>query len=142
MESGLAIGRSLAPAEDLLWTAATRHPTLIVALELPLEEVDRRIEQRTQAMAAGGAADEARRAWEKPLSDTARKVLGLEQFATLPLEEAVAEVAEATRRLARYQRKWLRSLRGAVTLAGNRPAEEIADDIIALERAGEHLSDH
>jgi len=135
-------GRSLAPAEDLLWTAASRHPTLIVALDLPLEEVDRRIEQRTEAMAAGGAADEARRAWAQPLSDTARKVLGLEQFATLPVSEAVAEVAQATKRLARYQQKWLRSLRGAVTLDGNRPAEEIADEIIALGRTGEHLSRH
>jgi tRNA dimethylallyltransferase len=135
-------GASLTPAESKLWTAAARHPTLIVALELPLEEVDRRIEQRTQAMAAGGAVDEARRAWEQPLSDTARKVLGLEQFATLPVDEAVTEVARATKRLARYQRKWLRSLRGAVTLDGNRPAEEIADDLIALGRTGEHLSRH
>jgi len=135
-------GASLAPAENTLWTAAARHPTLIVALDLPLEELDRRIEQRTQAMAANGAADEARRAWEQPLSDTARKVLGLEQFATLPVDEAVADVAQATKRLARYQRKWLRSLRGAVRLDGNRPAEEIADDLIALERTGEHLSRH
>ena len=136
------VGASLAPAENLLWTAAVRHPTLIAALELPLEEIDRRIEERTQAMAAAGAADEARRAWEQPLSATARKVLGLEQFATLPVDEAVAEVERATKRLARYQRKWLRSLRGAVTLDGNRPAGEIADDLIALERTGEHLSRH
>ena len=43
---------------------------------------------------------------------TARKVLGLEQFATLPEHQAVAEVALATRRLARYQRKWLRRMPG------------------------------
>jgi tRNA dimethylallyltransferase len=135
-------GASLVPAENMLWTAAARHPTLIVALELPLEEIDRRIDRRTKAMAAGGAVGEAGRAWELSLSDTARKVLGLEQFATLPVDEAVAEVAQATKRLARYQRKWLRSLRGAVTLDGNRPAEEIADEVIALGRTGEHLSRH
>lgn len=135
-------GRSLAPVESTLWTAEARWPTLIVALELPLDVLDTRIDERTSAMAAGGAVDEARRAWAQPLSDTARKVLGVEQFATLPVDEAIAQVAQATKRVARYQRKWLRSLRGAVTLAGNRPAEEIADDIIALERAGEHLSDH
>ena len=135
-------GASLAPAENMLWTAAARHPTLLVALDLPLDEIDRRIEQRTRAMAAGGAVDEARRAWEQPLSDTARKVLGLEQFATLPVDEAIAEVEQATKRLARYQRKWLRSLRGAVTLDGNRPAEEIADDLITLGCTGEHLSRH
>jgi tRNA dimethylallyltransferase len=135
-------GGSLAPAEDALWTAEARHPTLIVTLDLPLEELDRRIDERTQTMAAGGAVDEARRAWAQPLSETARKVLGLEQFATLPLEEAVAEVARATKRLARYQRKWLRNLRGAVRLDANRPVEEIAADVIALGRAGQRLPGH
>jgi tRNA dimethylallyltransferase len=135
-------GSSLAPAEDVLWTAAMRKPTSVFALELPLDELDRRIDARTTAMAEAGAAAEAQAAWASPLSETARKVLGVEQFATLPLAEAVAEVARATKRLARYQRKWMRNLRGAVTLDANRPAEEIADDIIALGRTGEHLSGH
>jgi tRNA A37 N6-isopentenylltransferase MiaA len=93
-------------------------------------------------MAVAGAADEARRAWSRPLSSTARKVLGLEQFATLPLGEAVESVTQATRRLARYQRKWLRRMPGVVTLDGNRPVEELADAIVALGRAGERLSRH
>lgn len=135
-------GASLAPAHDRLWTEDTRLPTTIVALDLPLDELDRRIEERTRAMAAAGAADEARRAWEQPLSQTARKILGLEQFATLPEEEAIAEVAQATRRLARYQRKWLRKMPNIVTLDANRSAEELAGAIVALGRAGEHLSRH
>jgi tRNA dimethylallyltransferase len=136
------LGASLAPPEAVLWTAATRHPTLVVVLDLPLAELDRRIDGRTRAMADGGAVDEARAAWAQPLSSTARRVLGLEQFATLPVADAVTEVAQATKRLARYQRKWLRNLRGAVTLAGNRSAEEIADDVVALGRTGERLSGH
>jgi tRNA dimethylallyltransferase len=132
-------GRSLAPPDDRLWAADTRLPTTIVALDLPLPELDRRIEERTHVMAAAGAAEEARRAWAGPLSDTARKVLGLEEFATLPVEEAVAAVTAATRRVARYQRKWLRRLPGVVTLAADRPPEEIADDIVALGRPGEPL---
>jgi tRNA A37 N6-isopentenylltransferase MiaA len=115
---------------------------LTVALDLPLEVIDRRVEERTRSMVAHGAVEEARRAWGQPLSDTARRVLGVEQFATLPEAEAVIAVARATKRLARYQRKWLRNLRGAVTLDGNRPAEEIADDIVALERSGKHLPGH
>ena len=83
-------------------------------------------------MAAAGAAAEARRAWQQPLSQTARNVLGLEAFATLPEDEAVAEVTRATRRLARYQRKWQRKLTAAATLAAGRAPEEIADDIAAL----------
>ncbi|HVU77417.1 MAG TPA: tRNA (adenosine(37)-N6)-dimethylallyltransferase MiaA [Gaiellaceae bacterium] len=133
-------GRSLAPAADRLWTEDTRLPTTIVALDLPLDELDRRIEARTRAMVAAGAVEEARRAWARPLSHTAREIVGLEEFATLPVDEAVAAVAQATRRLARYQRKWLRRLPNVVTLDGNRSAEEVADEIVALGRAGERLS--
>ena len=135
-------GHSLAPADDRLWTEDTRLPTTIVALELPLAELDRRIEERTRAMAAAGAGEEARRVWAGPLSATARKVLGLEEFATLPEAEAVVAVAAATRRLARYQRKWLRRMPRVTTLDANRSPEEIADAIVALGRAGERLSRH
>lgn len=135
-------GHSLAPTEDRLWTGDTRLPTTIVALDLPLEELDRRIAARTSAMAAAGAAAEAARAWAGPLSETARKVLGLEEFATLAVAEAVERVTLATRRLARYQRKWLRRMTDVVTLDANRPPEEIAADIVALGRTGQHLSRH
>ena len=135
-------GHSLAPADDGLWTDDTRHPTTIVALDVPLDELDRRIAARTGAMAAADAADEAARAWDGPLSETARKVLGLEEFATLPVDDAVERVTLATRRLARYQRKWLRRMPGVVTLDANRPPEEIAADIVALGRTGQHLSGH
>ncbi len=135
-------GHSLAPADDRLWTHDTRHPTTIVALDLPLDELDRRIAARTSAMAAAGVGDEAARAWAGPLSDTARKVLGLEEFATLAGADAVERVTLATRRLARYQRKWLRRMPEVVTLDANRPPEEIAADIVALGRTGQHLSRH
>ncbi len=133
-------GSSLAPASDRLWTEDTRLPTLIVALDIPLDELDRRIERRTRAMAAAGATEEARRAWSQPLSTTARQVLGLQEFATLPGEDAVEAVVQATRRFARYQRKWLRRMRGVATLDGNRPAEEVAAEIVALARERERLS--
>jgi tRNA dimethylallyltransferase len=135
-------GSSLAPGTDRLWTEDTRLPTLIVALDVPLDELDRRIDARTEEMAAAGAAAEARAAWARPLSATARKVLGLEQFATLPEDEAVAAVAVATRRLARYQRKWLRRMPGVTILDGRRPAGELADEIVSLGRAGKHLPGH
>lgn len=133
-------GYSLAPEHDRLWTEDTRLPTTIVTIELPLDELDRRIEARTHAMAEAGAAEEARAAWEQPLSDTARKILGLEEFATLPLDEAVDAVTLATRRLARYQRKWLRRMPNVVTLDGTQAAGELADAVIALGRTGQRLS--
>jgi tRNA dimethylallyltransferase len=132
-------GSSLAPGQDRLWATDTRHATLLVALALDDAELDRRIRERTEEMLAAGAPDEARRAWASPLSTTARKVLGLEEFATLPRDEAVDAVVAATRRLARYQRKWLRKLPQAVTLAAARDPEEIADEIVTLAGPGKRL---
>ena len=133
-------GYSLAPETDRLWAEDTRHPTTILALELPLDDLDRRIEERTRRMAGAGAVEEARNAWQGPLSDTARKILGLQEFATLPVDEAVEAVAQATRRLARYQRKWLRRLPNVVSLDATRASGELADAVIALGRTGQRLS--
>jgi tRNA dimethylallyltransferase len=133
------MGGSLAPAEDRLWSEDTRHPTTIVGVDLPLDELDRRIEQRTHAMLEAGVVDEARHAWAGEPSATARKILGLEEFATLPQPDAEDAVVRATKRLARYQRKWLRRLGNVVTLDGRRTPGDLADEIVALERAGERL---
>jgi tRNA A37 N6-isopentenylltransferase MiaA len=65
--------------------------------------------------------------------------MGLEQFATLPEDEAIDAVVTATRRLARYQRKWLRRLDVAATLAADRPPADLADEILALGRPGKRL---
>ena len=135
-------GASLAPVADRLWSAETRLPTTAVALDVPLAELDCRIDARTMEMVERGVVEEAARAWAAPRSRTASQVLGLEEFATLPEPEARTRVAQATKRLARYQRKWLRRLPRVVTLDGARPAEEIADEIVALERAGERLPRH
>ena len=62
--------RSLAPsAAGRLWTEEMRHPTLVAGLDVPAEEVARRIEERARAMAERGAADEAKRALAGPLDD-------------------------------------------------------------------------
>jgi len=132
-------GASLAPVDDRLWADDVRHPTLIVSLELAEDDLERRIHVRTEQMVERGAVAEAARAWAQPLSNTARKVLGLEQFATLPLDEAVAAVVAATRRLGRYQRKWIRRVPHVVTLAADRHPEELADEIVALAGARERL---
>ena len=132
-------GASLAPPHDRLWADDMRHPTTLVGLELDAAELDRRIERRVAAQVAQGVVAEAQAAWAQPLSDTARKVLGLEEFATLPVDKAVEAVVAASRRLARYQRKWLRRLPVAATLDAARPPEELADEIRALAGAGERL---
>jgi tRNA dimethylallyltransferase len=133
------VGESLAPDQDQLWGDDMRHPTTLVALDLDPAELDRRIEARVAEQVERGVVAEAAAACARPLSETARKVLGLEAFATLPLDEAVESVVAATRRLARYQRKWLRRLPVAATLDAARSPEELADEICALAGAGERL---
>jgi tRNA A37 N6-isopentenylltransferase MiaA len=131
-----AAGFSLAPHADRLWAEDRRRSTLLVGI--PGGDEDR-IRRRVEHQLGAGVVDEARRAWAQPLSETARNVLGLEEFATLPLKEAAEAVIVATRRLAAYQRKWLRRLPSAFTLAGDRSPGELADEILALAGTGERL---
>jgi tRNA dimethylallyltransferase len=134
-------GASLAPARDVLWADEARHPTLIVGLELAKEELDRRIEARTRAMFEAGVVAEARAAVAGPVSATARKVMGLELVAELG-EAAYEPLVQATRRLARYQRKWMRRIPGLVTVPADRSADEVADAILALGRPGQRVPAH
>jgi tRNA dimethylallyltransferase len=132
-------GQSLAPPEDRLWADETRHPTLIVGLEVPKDVLEQRIEARTRAMFESGVEEEVRAALSEPVSATARKVMGLEEVAGLPREEAIEALIVRTRRYAAYQRKWMRRIPGLVMVAGNRPPEETADAILEVARARQQL---
>ena len=133
------MGESLVPAEDRLWAEETRHPTLVVGLDLPKPVLERRIGERTRAMFDAGVEEEVRRALAGPISATARKTLGLDEIATLPREEAIAAVVVRTRRYAAYQRKWMRRVPGLVMVDADRPPGEIADEIVTLARTRERL---
>jgi len=123
-------GSSLRPGEDRLWSGETRHPTLIVGLDLPAEELARRIEERTRAMFERGVEEEVRRALTGSISPTARTVHGLDEVAELPREQAIEALATQTRRYAAYQRKWLRRIPGIVLVDGNRGSAEVAQEIV------------
>jgi tRNA dimethylallyltransferase len=132
-------GRSLAPTRDRLWSAETRHPTLLVGLDVPKVVLEQRIEARTRAMFEAGVEAEVRRALAGPVSATARKALGLDEVASLPRDAAIAAIATRTKRYAAYQRKWMRRVPDLVMVDGDRPPGEIADDIVALAGPGERL---
>ncbi len=70
-------GASLVPSEDRLWSTHLRRPTLVVGLDVPPEELERRIAARTAAMVEHGVADEVRAVVRSPVSATAGKALGL-----------------------------------------------------------------
>ena len=90
-------------------------------------------------MVERGVTEEARAALGQPLSSTAAKIMGLREAAELPPDQAVEALARASRRLARYQRKWLRRIPGLVTVQADRPAAEVADAILEMARARQQL---
>jgi tRNA dimethylallyltransferase len=122
-------------AGDALWSTDTRHPTLVFGLDLPDDVLDARIAVRASEMLERGVVAEAQAALDRPLSASARKVMGLVDFAELDPDEARDALVANNRRLARYQRKWLRRLPGLVTVDANRPAEDVAAEIVAAARS-------
>jgi tRNA dimethylallyltransferase len=133
-------GSSLRPGQDRLWAEETRHPTLIFGLDVPKDELDRRIETRARAMFARGVRAEVERALAGTLSDTARYAHGLAELAEYPNDEAALDaLVRRTRRYASYQRKWMRRIPGLVSLPADRPPGEIADAILQVARARQRL---
>jgi tRNA dimethylallyltransferase len=132
-------GASLAPRKGRLWSEDMRHSTLLFGLEVPMDVLERRIEERTQTMFQRGAEEEARRALTGPISSTARSIHGLQDLAELPRDEALDALVRRTRRYAAYQRKWMRRIPGLVSLPADRPPGEVADAILELARARQRL---
>ena len=131
------VGASL--AGDRLWEDDARHPTLVFGLDVPDAVLERRIRERAAQMLERGVVDEARAALARPLSTSARKVMGLVDFAHLPPDEAVEALVRNNRRLARYQRKWMRRIPDLITVDADRPPGEVADEIIEMARARQRL---
>jgi len=131
-------GSSLAPQDaSRLWTDEARHPTVIAGLEVPPDVIDERIRARTRQMFARGVVAEVQAAGE-----VAPQVLGVEEIRTLSRAEAEEHIVLRTRQFAAYQRKWMRRIPGLVSVAGDRPPGEVADEIVALGRQRERLPAH
>jgi tRNA dimethylallyltransferase len=129
------IGSSLAPDADRLWGTHTRHPTLIVGLDVPSTELERRIVVRTAAMFEAGVVEEVAAALAQPMSRTADKALGLREIASLSRVEAQERVVVRTRQYAAYQRKWMRRIPGLIGVDACRPVDEVASEILEMARA-------
>lgn len=129
-------------AGDELWSAEVRRPTVVFGLDLPDDVLEARIRGRAALMLERGVVAEARAAMSRPLSQSARKVMGLVDFAELPAEEAREALVRNNRRLARYQRKWMRRWPDLITVDANRPSGEVADEILELASARQRLPTH
>ena len=128
------VGRTLRPAAPTLWTEATRHPTLLVGLDVEPERLGQRIVERSRQMIAEGARSEARAALAGPISITASRIIGLHEAAELDDDTAAEAIALKTRRYAAYQRKWMRRIPSIKLLDAEAPAELIADEILEMAR--------
>jgi tRNA dimethylallyltransferase len=114
--------------ESQLWTAATRHPTLLAGLVMDRERLYQRIDGRVDQMLAAGAVDEVRRARSNGASETARKALGFEEL----LAGDVEAMKRRTRNYARRQLTWMRKLAGVNVIdVTDRSPEQTAAAVLA-----------
>ena len=96
-----------------------------VVLDLPRDELYRRIDRRVVAMLAAGWVEEAERLRHHQLSKEASQAVGYrELFAHLAGEgpgwdETVAAIQQRTRQFAKRQLTWFRSLPGVPVPAGD-----------------------
>jgi tRNA dimethylallyltransferase len=115
--------------ESELWTAAMRHPTLLIGLVMDRDELYRRIDDRVDAMIAAGAEAEVRRAKAAGASVTARKALGFDEL----LSGDVEAMKRRTRNYARRQLTWMRKLAAVEVLdTTGRSAAETAEQGLSL----------
>lgn len=112
-----------------LWTAETRHPTLLAGLVMEREALYERIDARVEEMLAAGVSEEVRRAHAAGASGTARKALGFDELLTGDIES----MKRRTRNYARRQLTWMRKLAGVQLIdTGQRSPEDVAGEILAL----------
>jgi len=115
-------------AEDSeLWSAETRHPTTIFGLEMDRAQLYERIEARVEAIVAGGAVQEVRRAQEAGPSRTARKALGFDEL----LSGDVERMKKRSRNYARRQLTWMRKMAGVQVIDRTALSNlQVADQIL------------
>jgi tRNA dimethylallyltransferase len=89
-----------------LWSPQTRHPTTIFGLDMDRAQLYERIDARTEAIVAAGAAEEARRAETLGPGRTARKALGFDEVLAGDLET----MKKRSRNYARRQLTWMRKI--------------------------------
>jgi tRNA dimethylallyltransferase len=95
-----------------LWAEDTRHPTEIFGLDMERSQLYERIDARTEAIVAAGAAEEVRGAERLGPSRTARKALGFDELLAGDLEL----MKKRSRNYARRQLTWMRKMAGVRTI--------------------------
>jgi tRNA dimethylallyltransferase len=119
------------PSGPQLWTADTRHPTLLAGLTMDRDALTERIDARVRAMVESGAIAEVEAAAPQA-SATARKALGFEEL----LAGDVEAMQRNTRRYARRQLTWMRKLPDARLIdVTDRTPDDVAAELHGMIRA-------
>ncbi|MEQ1857753.1 MAG: tRNA (adenosine(37)-N6)-dimethylallyltransferase MiaA [Longimicrobiales bacterium] len=150
LEVALLSGRPLSSWHRASPAEAEGLPGVIVVLDLPRDEIDRRIEARTRAMVDAGWVDEVRALLDAGydadapgMTGTGYREIAAYVRGEVSLEDAIEAVRVSTRQYARRQLTWFRHQLpdSAVRLDATVPGEELADlALAAYERAGGALS--
>jgi tRNA dimethylallyltransferase len=124
---------SLKPAaegeESELWSTDTRHPTLVVGLNMDREQLYERVEQRVDEIVARGGRGEAESAEAAGASHTARKALGFDELLAGDLDA----MRKRSRNYARRQLTWMRKVPGLYEIdVTGREATDVAAEIDRL----------
>jgi tRNA dimethylallyltransferase len=110
------------------WDAGrTRHDSILIGLDWPVEALNRRINARVKEMMQRGLLDETRELWQRgafgspgaaasPLQRQAAEALGTKQLlehlqGRYTLDDAIEKIKIETRRFAKNQRTWLKRLK-------------------------------
>jgi tRNA dimethylallyltransferase len=119
---------------------------VVVVLDLPREEMDRRIDDRVSRMVSRGLVDEVRGLLDEGYDDhdpgmsgTGYREIAAHLRGEATLEEAMDRIRHNTRRYARRQVTWFRHQlpEGAVHVDALLPVEEQVDAVLeVVERAG------
>ncbi|HSR93818.1 MAG TPA: isopentenyl transferase family protein [Solirubrobacterales bacterium] len=131
----LSLVKAPAGAEDSeLWSPQTRLPTTIFGLDMDRAQLYARIDRRTEAIVAAGAADEVRRAEALGPSRTARKALGFDEL----LAGDIEAMKKRSRNYARRQLTWMRKIPNLhpIDRSGRSDADVAAEIAAATGRAG------
>ncbi len=115
-----------------LWSPKTRLPATIFGLDMDRARLYERIDARTEAIIAGGAAEEVRRAEALGPSRTARKALGFDEL----LGGDIELMKKRSRNYARRQLTWMRKIPNLRTI--DRTGRSDADVVAEI---ADHLDD-
>lgn len=139
LEVALLTGRALSWWHRHAPTEADALAGLVVVVDLPRAERDRRIGLRVERMLQDGLVDEVRgllaagyRATDPGMTGVGYREIALHLAGELSLEQAAERIVKATRAYARRQETWLRHqlAPGAVRVDGGAPLEERAEEVV------------